>query len=208
MIAPGVALTATRCALFPCASASLTVLTRPCRLSSPQDGSEIFPVATIRVHPDYSNTTFENDIAVILLDRTTAVDQPLLRISEDPPPQEGQFPHADGLGAWRTRARSSLTLFFADVLRVLQNTEPIPNTTVCSELIRRAFSEAEGEEGFESFTDGLGRRRIPLIFDHAQLCVVESENEGPCLLDEGVFCFVASSFVLVSRPTLLPSSMA
>ena len=98
MIAPGVALTAARCALFPCASASLTILTRPCRLSSPHDGSEIFPIARIRVHPDYSETAFENDIAVILLDGTTAVDQPLLRISEDPPPLEGQFPHADGLG--------------------------------------------------------------------------------------------------------------
>ena len=79
---------------------------------------------------------------------------------------------------------------------MLHSTAPIPNTTVCNELILRAFSEVEGEDGFESFTDRLGRKRIPMIFDD-QLCVVTSEYEGPCLLDEGVFCLAASSFVLV-----------
>ena len=110
--------------------------------------------------------------------------------------REGQFLTQMGWGLTEEPDFSNLDEQLPDVLQVLQNTQPITNTTLCNELAVQAIIETLGEEGLEEALDDIGSLGIQVVSDR-QLCVMEADGEGPCFLDEGA-CFLIRVFLVRS----------
>lgn len=164
LIAPDVVLTAAHCVEYPDDQFNYAVRTGPYQLSQPSEGSEIFPIAEIVIHPEYDSFALQNDVALIKLDGAS-MNRPLAVLNQNPNlpfvdqslTQTGWGDTSNGFGS------------YPDILQVFEGATYVDLDT-CRAL------DAESSSPIGDIGDDV-------------LCTIEPEASGVCFGDSGA-CLV------------------
>ena len=176
LIAPDIVLTAAHCVSGRDDKANTAVRTRPHQLSNPYEGSEIFAVDEIILHPDYldaDSTAYAWDIALLKLDGLS-LNQPMPVLNRNP-----NLPFVDQsltqVGWGDTTNRNSN---LADILQVFENAIFV-DLDMCRILDENAPHSLDRPMGDDC------------------ICTVEGDGQGVCVGDSGEFLFLSLFLFLV-----------
>ena len=176
LIAPDIVLTAAHCVRDLDDKANTAVRTRAYQLSNPYEGSEIFAVDEVVLHPDYLDTrgtAYALDIALLKLDGLS-LNQPMPVLNRNP-----NLPFVDQsltqVGWGDTTNRNSN---LADILQVFENAIFV-DLDMCRILDENA------------------PRSLNLPMGDDCICTVEGDGQGVCAGDSGEFLLLSLFLSLV-----------
>ena len=178
LIAPDIVLTAAHCVRDRDDRANTAVRTRPYQRSNPYEGSEIFAVDEIILHPDYLDTrrtAFAWDIALLKLDGLS-LNQPMPVLNQNPDlPFVDQSLTQVGWGDTTNRNGNA-----PDILQVFENAVFV-DLDMCRILDENAPWSLN----------------LPMGDDC--ICTVEGDGQGVCVGDSGEFLLLPLFLSLVGH---------
>ena len=161
LIAPDIILTAARCMTVFARLEDIAVRVGPYSLREPIEGSEVFPIVDLALHPQFDPNGFGVESVLLKLDGAS-FDRPLINLNTNPDlPFVDQSLTAMGWG--------DLTNFQSSYPDVLQATDAATyiDTDMCNDMS----------------PDRIGTPGFP--FGEAVLCTLEPAGVGPCIGDSG-----------------------